>query len=159
MELYDLTAHEIHDLLVKREVSAVEVTESVFQRIDKVEPIAAHALKLVPVEPRPDRHVVASARTNRLGQRVTAVQHLGYLVPERRVGVAMLNARMVERVHRRTGIISASGKIAPVQKRQTRTGQHRTEPVEIFAVDRATMVPRRVAGIVSIKHTKRVVHL
>ena len=37
MELYDLTAHEIHDLLLKREVSAVEVTESVFQQIDKVE--------------------------------------------------------------------------------------------------------------------------
>lgn len=37
MELYDLTAHEIHDLLIKREVSAVEVTESVFQQIDKVE--------------------------------------------------------------------------------------------------------------------------
>ena len=37
MELYDLTAHEIHDLLVKRAVSAVEVAESVFRQIDKVE--------------------------------------------------------------------------------------------------------------------------
>ena len=37
MELYNLTAHEIHDLLIKREVSAVEVTESVFQQIDRVE--------------------------------------------------------------------------------------------------------------------------
>ena len=37
MELYDLTAHEIHDLLTKRQVSAVEVTESVFQQVDKVE--------------------------------------------------------------------------------------------------------------------------
>jgi len=37
MELCHLTAHEIHDLLVKREVSAVEVAESVFQQIDKVE--------------------------------------------------------------------------------------------------------------------------
>lgn len=37
MELYHLTAHEIHDLLIKREVSAVEVAESVFQQIDKVE--------------------------------------------------------------------------------------------------------------------------
>ncbi|MFC1713790.1 Asp-tRNA(Asn)/Glu-tRNA(Gln) amidotransferase subunit GatA [Candidatus Poribacteria bacterium] len=37
MELYDLTAHEIHDLLIKREVSAVEVTESVFRQIGKVE--------------------------------------------------------------------------------------------------------------------------
>ena len=37
MELCYLTAHEIHDLLVKREVSAVEVAESVFQQIDEVE--------------------------------------------------------------------------------------------------------------------------
>ena len=37
MELFHLTAHEIHDLLIKREVSAVEVAESVFQQIDKVE--------------------------------------------------------------------------------------------------------------------------
>ena len=39
MELCYLTAHEIHDLLIKREVSAVEVAESVFQRIDKVEDV------------------------------------------------------------------------------------------------------------------------
>lgn len=37
MDLYHLTAHEIHDLLVKREVSAVEVAKSVFHQIDKVE--------------------------------------------------------------------------------------------------------------------------
>jgi len=37
MELCYLTAHEIHDMLVKREVSAAEVAESVFRRIDKVE--------------------------------------------------------------------------------------------------------------------------
>ena len=37
MELCHITAHEIHDLLIKREVSAVEVTESVFRQIDKVE--------------------------------------------------------------------------------------------------------------------------
>ena len=37
MELCHLTAHEIHDLLIKREVSAIEVTESVFQQIDRVE--------------------------------------------------------------------------------------------------------------------------
>ena len=37
MDLCHLTAHEIHDLLVKREVSAVEVAESVFQQIDNVE--------------------------------------------------------------------------------------------------------------------------
>jgi len=39
MELCYLTAHEIHDLLIKREVSAVEVAESVFQQIDKVEDV------------------------------------------------------------------------------------------------------------------------
>lgn len=37
MELCQLTSHEIHDLLIKRKVSAVEVTKSVFQQIDKVE--------------------------------------------------------------------------------------------------------------------------
>ncbi len=37
MDLCHLTAHEIHDLLVKREVSAVEVAESVFRQIDNVE--------------------------------------------------------------------------------------------------------------------------
>ncbi|MBD3182598.1 Asp-tRNA(Asn)/Glu-tRNA(Gln) amidotransferase subunit GatA [Candidatus Poribacteria bacterium] len=37
MELCHLAAHDIHHLLVKREVSSVEVTESVFRQIDKVE--------------------------------------------------------------------------------------------------------------------------
>ncbi len=37
MDLCHLTSHEIHDLLIKRKVSAVEVTKSVFQQIDKVE--------------------------------------------------------------------------------------------------------------------------
>ncbi len=37
MELCQLTSHEIHDLLIKRKVSAIEVTKSVFQQIDKVE--------------------------------------------------------------------------------------------------------------------------
>lgn len=37
MELYELTIHELHDLLKKKEVSAREISESVFSRIDEVE--------------------------------------------------------------------------------------------------------------------------
>jgi len=37
MELCHLTAHEIHDMMIRKEVSAVDVTESVFRQIDKVE--------------------------------------------------------------------------------------------------------------------------
>ena len=42
MELYELTAHELADKLRKREVSSREATESVFARIEQVEP-ALHA--------------------------------------------------------------------------------------------------------------------
>ena len=38
LELYDLTAHEIHDKLASGETSSKEVTESVLRRIEKVEP-------------------------------------------------------------------------------------------------------------------------
>jgi len=38
MELYNKPIHELHSLLSKREISAVELTQSVFQRIDQVEP-------------------------------------------------------------------------------------------------------------------------
>lgn len=37
MELYSLTIHELKDLLAKREVSAVEITDAVLARIDTVE--------------------------------------------------------------------------------------------------------------------------
>lgn len=37
MELYDLTAHELADLLARREVSSVEIVESVLRRIEEVE--------------------------------------------------------------------------------------------------------------------------
>lgn len=37
MEIYELTAHELHDLLVSREISASEITKSVLSRIDSVE--------------------------------------------------------------------------------------------------------------------------
>jgi aspartyl-tRNA(Asn)/glutamyl-tRNA(Gln) amidotransferase subunit A len=38
MELYKLTAHELHDMYAKKEVSATEVTKSYIERIEKVEP-------------------------------------------------------------------------------------------------------------------------
>ncbi len=38
LELYNLTAREISDLLVRKEISALEVAESVLGRIDSVEP-------------------------------------------------------------------------------------------------------------------------
>lgn len=37
MQLNGLTAHELHDKLVNKEVSSVEITESVFKRIEEVE--------------------------------------------------------------------------------------------------------------------------
>ena len=37
MALYDKTAHELHDLLAAKEVTAIEVLESVFQRIQEVD--------------------------------------------------------------------------------------------------------------------------
>ena len=37
MDLYKLTAHELHDKLVSKEISSVELTENVYSRIDEVE--------------------------------------------------------------------------------------------------------------------------
>ena len=37
MDLCHLTAHKLHDMLTKREVSSVEITKSVFQQIEKAE--------------------------------------------------------------------------------------------------------------------------
>ncbi|HAG10732.1 MAG TPA: Asp-tRNA(Asn)/Glu-tRNA(Gln) amidotransferase GatCAB subunit A [Desulfotomaculum sp.] len=37
MSLYYLTAHDLHDLLIKKEISAVEVNKAVFDRIESVE--------------------------------------------------------------------------------------------------------------------------
>lgn len=37
MELYKKTAHELHELINKREISSEELTKNVFQRIDQVE--------------------------------------------------------------------------------------------------------------------------
>ena len=53
MELYNLTAHELGNMLRKREISAVELVNSVLGRIDEVDDIlgsyitvtAEHALK------------------------------------------------------------------------------------------------------------------
>jgi aspartyl-tRNA(Asn)/glutamyl-tRNA(Gln) amidotransferase subunit A len=45
MELHELTIHELHDLLVKKEVTSREATEALFQRIRKVdEKIGAYLL-------------------------------------------------------------------------------------------------------------------
>ena len=38
MELFDLTIHELHDLLKEKKASSREITESVFKRIKAVEP-------------------------------------------------------------------------------------------------------------------------
>ncbi len=38
MELFHLTIHELHDLLKERKTSSTEITESVFKRIESVEP-------------------------------------------------------------------------------------------------------------------------
>lgn len=38
MELYELTIHEIHDLLLKKEISAVDITNDFLKRIEDVEP-------------------------------------------------------------------------------------------------------------------------
>ena len=37
MDLYQLTAHRLHEMLVKKEISAAEITKAVFQRIEQVE--------------------------------------------------------------------------------------------------------------------------
>ena len=37
MDLYKSTAHELHDKLVKKEISSVELTNALYERIDAVE--------------------------------------------------------------------------------------------------------------------------
>ena len=46
MQLYELTIHELRKLLDKGETTAAEVTESIYQRIKKVEPKVAAYLSL-----------------------------------------------------------------------------------------------------------------
>ncbi|MDY6917453.1 MAG: amidase family protein, partial [Chloroflexota bacterium] len=46
MELHELTIHEAHELLDKREVSSVELTKAVLERISQVEP-EVHAIVTV----------------------------------------------------------------------------------------------------------------
>jgi len=48
MELFDLTAHELHDLLVRKEVSATEITKSVLDRVGAVEDKVKSYLTLTP---------------------------------------------------------------------------------------------------------------
>ena len=37
MDLFRKSAHELHELLVNKEISSMELTQSVFNRIDEVE--------------------------------------------------------------------------------------------------------------------------
>jgi len=39
MDLCHLTAHELHDMLINRKTSAIEIAKSVFQQIDKIESV------------------------------------------------------------------------------------------------------------------------
>ena len=48
MDLHTLTAHELHDLLDKREVSAREVTEAFYRRIEALDDRVHAYLTLTP---------------------------------------------------------------------------------------------------------------
>lgn len=48
MDLFRLTAHELHEKMVQREVSAVEITQSVLDRADKTDPIIRSFLTRTP---------------------------------------------------------------------------------------------------------------
>ncbi len=66
MELYSLTIHELHDLLKRKEVSARDISESVFSRIDDVEDrvcayVSLNADKAVDQAVESDRRVQAKA--------------------------------------------------------------------------------------------------
>jgi aspartyl-tRNA(Asn)/glutamyl-tRNA(Gln) amidotransferase subunit A len=50
MELYELTIHELHDKLKKREVSSVEATVSILERIDAVENTVKSFITVTPEE-------------------------------------------------------------------------------------------------------------
>ncbi|MCL5774132.1 MAG: amidase family protein, partial [Firmicutes bacterium] len=47
MQPYQLTAHELHEKLKKKEISSVELTKSVFERISKVEGKVSSYLSLM----------------------------------------------------------------------------------------------------------------
>ena len=40
MDLYKSTAHELHDKLVNKEISSVELTKALYERIDAVEDLS-----------------------------------------------------------------------------------------------------------------------
>ena len=48
--LYKKSAHELHELLVKKEISAAELTQNVLNRIDKTEGKVAAYMKVMPDE-------------------------------------------------------------------------------------------------------------
>src|SRR5690606_22048668 len=48
MSLFDRTAHELGEMLRRREVSAVEVTEAVLKRVESVDPVVKAYLTTTP---------------------------------------------------------------------------------------------------------------
>src|SRR5512142_1518897 len=64
MELYELTAHSLHEMLVRREVTSREITESVLKRIDQVEK-QVHAF----ITPTPDLALTQAAEADKRIQR------------------------------------------------------------------------------------------
>lgn len=71
MALYDKTAHELHDLLAAKEVTAVEVLESVFQRIQEVDSKIQAYLTLTY-----DQAMVEAVRVDRLIAKSEAIGKL-----------------------------------------------------------------------------------
>lgn len=62
MEIYELTAHELSRLLAAREVSAVEATEAVLDRLEAVEPAVRAFVTVTPEEARAAARRVDEAR-------------------------------------------------------------------------------------------------
>lgn len=71
MALYDKTAHELHDLLAAKEITAVELVESVFQRINEVDPKVRAYLTLA--------YDQAKAEAERVDRLIIAGEEIGRL--------------------------------------------------------------------------------
>ena len=124
-------------------------------RVHQGDVVAAHALELVPVDPAPDRHAVPSRRLHRGRQGVIDVQDVGHTVPVLRRRVVRIDAAVIERRHRLRPVVRPAGGVAPVQEGQSRAGQHLEQPVEVVAVDRPVVEPRRIGGIVVVEDQER----
>lgn len=71
MALYDKTAHELHDLLAAKEITAVELVESVFQRINEVDSKVHAYLTLT--------YDQAKAEAERVDRLIAAGEEIGML--------------------------------------------------------------------------------